>query len=112
MPLKKNLIQIWKNKGQILEGIANSVFKREDVEEIAHHRLDVCRKCPLYDTKGTGCMVPGTEPCCDATKGGCGCSLKFKTRSLSSFCPHPEGPKWQAEMSQEEEDKLNQKLGL
>lgn len=112
MPLRKNLIQIWKSKGQILEGIANSIFKREDVEEIASHRIEVCKKCSLYDTIGTGCMVKGTEPCCNMALGGCGCSLKFKTRSLSSFCPHPDGPKWDAEMTQEEEDKLNQKLGI
>ncbi len=30
MSLKKNIIQIWKAKGQILEGVANSIFKKED----------------------------------------------------------------------------------
>ena len=35
MSLKNNIIQIWKSKGQILEGITNSIFKKEDVEEIA-----------------------------------------------------------------------------
>jgi hypothetical protein len=109
MSLKENVIRIWKTKGQILEGITNSVFKREDVEQIAEHRMTICRRCELFDSLGKGCMVPGTEPCCDQTKGGCGCSLKFKTRSLSSACPKD---KWNAEMSQEEEDQLNQKLGM
>jgi hypothetical protein len=109
MSTKENLIKIWKSKNQILEGITNSIFKKEDVEQIAEQRIDICMACSLYDEKGTGCMVSGTGPCCDQTKGGCGCSLKFKTRSLSSACPLD---KWQAELTQEEEDKLNQKLAL
>lgn len=109
MALKENIIKIWKTKGQILEGITNSVFRREDVEQIADHRMGICRRCSLYDVKGDGCMVPGTGPCCDQTKGGCGCSLGFKTRSLSSDCPKGY---WSSELSQEEEDLLNQKLGL
>jgi hypothetical protein len=109
MSPKENLIRIWKSKNQILEGITNSIFKKEDVEQIAKQRMRICIGCSLYDEKGTGCMVSGTEPCCDQSKGGCGCSLKFKTRSLSSACPLN---KWHAELTQEEEDKLNQKLAL
>jgi len=56
-----------------------------------------------------GCMFPGTHPCCDKNKGGCGCSLVFKTRSLSSDCPLN---KWKAVLTQEEEDKLKEKLGI
>ncbi len=56
-----------------------------------------------------GCMVAGTSPCCSHIKGGCGCSLAFKTRSLSSACPLG---KWEAEVTQEEEDVINQKLGI
>lgn len=109
MSLKENVIRIWKSKGQILEGITNSIFKREDVEQIADYRMSICRVCTLYDREGVGCMVPGTQPCCNQNLGGCGCSLQFKTRSLSSDCPKD---MWKAEMTQEEEDQLNQKLGL
>jgi hypothetical protein len=112
MSLKENIIKIWKSKGQILEGVTNSIFKKEDIEEIAQERMQVCTKCALYDMQGVGCMVPGTSPCCNQNKGGCGCSLAFKTRSLSSACPHPDGSKWEAELTQEEEDQLNQKLGI
>lgn len=108
---KNNLIQIWKNKGQIIEGIKNSIFKKEHVEEIARQRMQICRLCSLYDVQGEGCMVPGTQPCCNEKLGGCGCSLSLKTRSLSSSCPLPT-PKWEAVLSEEEEDKLNEKLGL
>jgi len=104
-----NIIQIWKAKNQILEGVKNNIFKQEDVEEIAQYRMRICKRCPLYDREGTGCMVPGTEPCCNQSIGGCGCSLKFKTRSLSSSCPQG---MWDAELSQDEEDKLNEKLGI
>ena len=109
MNLKENIIRIWKAKGQILEGVTNSIFKREDVELIATERMQICRACNLYDTLGTGCVVKGTEPCCNQDLGGCGCSLGFKTRSLSSDCPLG---KWKAEITQHEEDILNQKLGL
>ena len=109
MSLKNNIITIWKNKGQIIEGITNSIFKKEDVEEIAQQRMQICKDCTLYDVQGEGCMVKGTQPCCDERKGGCGCSLEFKTRSLSSDCPLG---KWKAELTEEEENQLNQKLGI
>lgn len=109
MSLKENIIRIWKAKGQILEGVTNSIFKREDVEQIAEERMKICLFCDLYTETDKGCMVPGTQPCCNQELGGCGCSLGFKTRSLSSECPKGY---WKAEMSQQEEDLLNQKLGL
>jgi hypothetical protein len=109
MSLKENIIKLWKTKGQILEGVTNSIFKREDVEEIAKHRMDICLFCDLYTEDNKGCMVAGTTPCCNQELGGCGCSLGFKTRSLSSECPKEH---WKAELTQEEEDLINQKLGL
>lgn len=93
---------IWKNRKQILEGILNSTFKKEHVELIAQERLNICNQCPLIDLKGDKCLVPGTAPCC----GECGCKLSFKTRSLSSSCPHPEGSKWEAILDEKEEEKL------
>jgi hypothetical protein len=109
MSLKNNIIKLWKSKGQILEGITNSIFKKEDVEEVAAERMTICTQCDLFTEDNAGCMVIGTTPCCNQLKGGCGCSLGFKTRSLSSDCPLG---KWKAVLTQEEEDQLNQKLGL
>lgn len=102
-----NIIRIWKNKGKILEGITNSIFKEEHVEQIAQERLKICEACKFYDRAGTGCMVPGTAPCCNQKIGGCGCSLGFKTRSLSSAC---EQGFWNAELTEEEEAKLDSVL--
>jgi hypothetical protein len=59
--------------------------------------------CPNYDVTGASCLAPGSQPCCS----NCGCSLKFKTRSLSSECPVK---KWPALLTQEEEDDLLSKL--
>lgn len=98
----KSVIKIWKNKGQILEGIRNNIFKTEHVEEIAEERLNFCKGCLMYDGP---CAVGGTGPCC----GDCGCSLKLKVRSLSASCPLPK-PKWKAVLSFEEEYMLQQKL--
>ena len=109
MSLKENILKIWKNKGAILEGIANSIYKKEDIEEIAQQRMEICVKCSLFDLQGVGCMVPGTQPCCNEKLGGCGCSLSLKTRALSSDCPKGY---WIAELTEEEENKLNEKLGL
>jgi len=99
----KNAIKIWKEKGKILEGIKNNLFKTEHVELIAEERLTICKKCDLFDHKGTACVVPGTGPCC----GDCGCTLKLKIRSLSSECPNGF---WLAELTFEEEYILNKKL--
>lgn len=95
----------------ILEGIRNNIFKREDVELVAKARMEICITCPskCYNTTGEGCMVPGTSPCCDERNGGCGCSLAFKIRSLSSDCPHDH---WKAEMTDHEEDMLIERLAL
>ena len=95
------LKKIWKNKSQIMEGIKNAVLRDEFVEDIARLRHEVCDGCEL---KGKKCAVRGTAPCCNE----CGCSLAFKTRALSSECPHPNGPKWKAILTEEEEDKLDE----
>tara|TARA_R110001592_G_scaffold354234_2_gene653753 strand:+ start:488 stop:802 length:315 start_codon:yes stop_codon:yes gene_type:complete len=99
----KNVIQIWKNKGQIIEGVKNNIFKKEHIEDIAEKRLAICEVCSLFDKKGDSCLVPGTQPCC----GSCGCSMDLKLRALSSECP--EG-KWNAVLSHEENYLLTQQI--
>jgi hypothetical protein len=99
----ENLIRIWKNRNQIAEGIKNNIFKSEHVEEIASVRNEICNACEFIDTVGSKCAMPGTQPCCSE----CGCSLKLKTRSLSSDCPKGF---WHAELTEEEEAIVNQQL--
>lgn len=94
------LIEIWRNRKQIMEGIKNSVIRDEFVETIAEHRNDICNSCEHIDTKGKECAVKGTQPCCSL----CGCSLKFKTRALSTECPDG---RWFALISEDDEDKLD-----
>jgi hypothetical protein len=105
-----NIIRIWKNRNQIIEGIKNSIFKNEDIEEIAKERQKICisNLCGCYDLLGKGCLIPGSQPCCSQLTGGCGCSLKFKVRSLSSFCPRKY---WDAVLTEDEEHLLKEKLG-
>jgi hypothetical protein len=98
-----SLIRIWKNKGNILEGIKNNIFKTEHVEQIAEERLSICKSCDEIDKEGKSCIVPGTAPCC----GLCGCALSIKIRSLSAEC---DLKNWTAELSEEEEDELNKHL--
>ena len=101
-----DLKTIWKNKMQILEGVKNTIFKKDHIEFIASERMKICEACPLIDREGSKCMVPGTAPCC----GACGCKLAFKTRSLSSECAHPDKPKWEAILTDEEQDKLYEEI--
>jgi hypothetical protein len=98
-----NLIKIWKDRGKILEGIKNNIFRKQHVEHIAAIRQDICNLCEFLDTAGTKCVMTGTQPCC----GECGCSLALKTRSLSSECPKGF---WKAELTPEEEAELNKRI--
>ena len=93
-----SLKDIWKNRKEIFEGIKNAIVRDSLIETIAEKRSLICNDC---DRMGNKCAVPGTQPCCNE----CGCSLSFKTRSLSSDCPLE---KWQALVSEKEEDKLNE----
>ena len=67
---------------------------KKEIETIYIERLSVCKNCELYTLDDKGCYIPGSTPCCNLTKGGCGCSLSLKLRSLEDECPHPNGPKW------------------
>ena len=89
---------IWKERKKIFEGITNSIIRDSFVEQVSALRFEICNECP---SKGKKCAVKGSAPCCNE----CGCSLGFKTRSLSSECPLG---KWQAIATEEEEDKLDQ----
>lgn len=102
----KNLKEVWNHRKQILEGITNSLIKKEEIEKIASERMKICNGCSRFDPEGPRCMIPGTQPCCSE----CGCKLSLKTRSLSSECPHPDGPKWAAILEQDEEDKLYKEI--
>ena len=103
-----NIFYIWKQRGKILEGVTNSIFKREDVEEIATERLIICRSgiCGFHDPNGTSeaAYIKGVESC-----GHCGCKLSWKCRALSDKCPTGH---WEAVMTGSEEEALKQKLGI
>ena len=99
----RNLLTIFKNSGKILEGIQNSVFKKEHVEQIASARMQICVSCVSIDHQGKSCLAPGTQPCCSQ----CGCSLAFKLRSLSSACPLAH---WPAVLSDAEDNALTASL--
>lgn len=100
------IYNVWKNRKQILEGLKNSVFEKEDVEVIAEERLKICRsnECGFHDPNGTSdkVVVKGKESC-----GNCGCNLHLKTRCLSCACPIN---KWEALLSEEEYQSLYEKL--
>lgn len=98
-----SILEIWKNRNKIIEGIKNSIFTKEHVEELANYRNEICQKCEHINREGSKCVMPGTQPCC----GICGCSLHLLQRSLSSSC---EAGKWEAVLSEEEADTLHNHL--
>jgi hypothetical protein len=98
--MKTSLKEIWKNRKQIIEGITNSIVKDEFVEHVSELRMEICNVCPDKDIEGKECVMPGTQPCCSL----CGCSLSFKTRSLSTSCP---AKKWASIVSEKKEDQLD-----
>ncbi len=75
---------IWENKKKILSGVKNLLIKNKIIEEIAEARQSICDDCEF---KSKDCS-PLIAECCSA----CGCSLKFKTRSLESSCPKDKWP--------------------
>ena len=97
------LINAFGNLDLIYEGIKNRVFVKDDVEQIAKIRWDICTNCDLFDTTGAYCAVPGTQPCC----ADCGCILNLKVRSLSAHCPKN---KWAAFMSEDTEKELKNNI--
>ena len=103
-----NLLKLWENKSKIMEGLLNSVIKKDDVEQIAAARMSICEECPHIDREGSKCFAPGTQPCC----GKCGCKLAWKTRSLSSSCGDEENPRWNAIVDEQEEAEIFSKLNI
>lgn len=101
--MKINVIEIWKERGAILEGVKNRIFKQEHVEEIAERRLAVCRTCEYYGKNSDDCMIVGTHPCCKH----CGCCLAFKSRALSASC---DLGFWDAIVTENEEDMINEQI--
>jgi hypothetical protein len=99
----KNLLTIWKHKGQILEGIRNNIFKQEDVEEVAAYRNEVCGRCSFVDHTGHACAMPGSQPCC----AECGCALVLKTRAMTASCPRGY---WEAILTDAEESELYRQI--
>ena len=96
-------VEAFKNLDAIAEGIKNNIFKKEHVEAVATDRFQICIKCSLFDSKGSDCLAPGSQPCCS----DCGCSLSFKVRSLSSECPKGY---WDSLMAEETEELINKQI--
>lgn len=94
--MSSNILDVWKNKKKILEGIKNKIFTNDTIEEISKERLSFCNSpCEHLDKEGTSCVVKLTAPCC----GLCGCSLELASRSLNYTC---KAGKWPTYISDDE----------
>ena len=97
--ISKKIKAIITNRKKIAEGLWNYANPKESIERVASYRNNICLSCPSIDLRGSSCIAPGSQPCCSL----CGCSLKFKLRSMSSDCP---AGLWNAVLSEDEENKL------
>ena len=61
---------------EILEGWGSLMLKPYDNAEVVEPRLNACNRCEIR----TGSL-------CDKRKGGCGCVIPAKVRSMDSKCP-------------------------
>lgn len=88
--------------GQQLKNLAGSIGrtikgaitgKRVTVpSEVKESRLEECRKCEKWNAAG----ARGTGRCTV-----CGCSTNAKLSLAAEQCPHPEGPRWLAWVSED-----------
>jgi len=60
------------NPKAIIEGIGNTIFKKEETEKLATERLAICQQCKHYTGK---------------TCSYCGCYTAFKIRQNTEKCP-------------------------
>lgn len=88
--------------GHIYEGWRNHLFPPEEIKKLVFQtsmeRLILCRECE-WNSKVAG--KRGPERCLD-----CGCPLIAKTKCLSCYCELP-SPKWNAVLTEEQEEMLN-----
>ncbi len=116
------LPEIWKNKSQIVEGIKNLTFKKNDIEELAIYRKSICEKCiwfnknqkdkPFEEIPEVIRKLKSKEWIEEVTSSNnekcihCGCGLgsqSLKLRCLSCQCPIG---KWQPATSIEEQKEI------
>lgn len=97
----------------IIEGIANSIFVKEEVEKIAEERYEICKVCP----KNSKVIKEGRKDPSVVTEAGpyysesrpdehcsmCACNIHAKIRSLHTHCPIN---KWDEVASKEEAAKI------
>jgi hypothetical protein len=70
----------------IIEGWANTLFKKDDVETIAAERMEICNSCVKQSVNAKAIAgYHSVRP--DVHCVECGCPLVSKTRALSSSCP-------------------------
>ena len=97
------------NIKHILEGIKNSVFVKEEVENIANERYSICKACPKVSTakddslKGEYYNKIRPDEHCTV----CACILHAKVRSLHTHCPLD---KWDAVATKDEAVEITKAL--
>lgn len=75
--------------GEILDGWKHFLIRTPVTEKVAKERARICASCEY-----SGEVIHNNLHVKGCTE--CGCPLAFKTRSMKSSCPHPDGPKWKS----------------
>lgn len=85
---------------EILDGIKNSVFVKESVENIAAERYNICKSCPQNSKNSDNTYLRPDEFCTE-----CECNLYLKVRSMHTKCPMDKWPSLATEDESELIDK-------
>ena len=96
------------NIKDILEGIKNSVFVKEEVEKVAEHRYSICKTCPRFSGNSNKPELFKPGPYYSTLRPDehctvCACNIHAKVRSLHTSCPED---KWEAVATKEEAAKI------
>ncbi len=81
----ENFKKAWDNRGDILDGVKNSIFVNNQIEALYEERNEICKSnvCGYYDPEGRSeaAVFPGERSC-----AACGCKLEWKLRAPGSNC--------------------------
>ena len=94
---------------QVYEGWRNHLFPPEHLKKaitrVSRERIVICRKCEYNSKNKEGFTLRIDEHCIN-----CGCPLAAKTKCLSCSCPL-KVPRWNAVITEEQEEEINNEKG-
>lgn len=73
----------------IAKAVKNKIFSNEEIEALAMERIEVCKKCPLFEKERIALFAITDTKIKEASKmmcSDCGCSIPLKIRQNLHTC--------------------------